>query len=122
MTQRPASRSRRHRRNAQLRLFEQRVRPATDSPVGASYCVHRDVNRKADCLDTFGIVLASMQCRGLRRNSITPDPQFGFLAEVGSKEVSIMKSLTFTQWYRILRAHYQWTVFQSIQYALWLTR
>ena len=45
-----------------------------------------------------------------------------FPPEVGSKEVSIMKSLTFTQWYRILRAHHQWTVFQSIQYALWLTR
>jgi hypothetical protein len=33
-----------------------------------------------------------------------------------------MKSLTFIQWYRILRAHHQWTVFQSMQYALWLMR
>jgi len=45
-----------------------------------------------------------------------------FPPEVGMKEVSIMKSLTFTEWYRILRAHHHWTVFQSIQYALWLAR
>ncbi len=25
-------------------------------------------------------------------------------------------------WYRILRAHHQWTVFQAIRYALWLAR
>jgi len=25
-------------------------------------------------------------------------------------------------WYRILRAHHQWSVFQAIRYALWLTR
>jgi hypothetical protein len=33
-----------------------------------------------------------------------------------------MKSLTFIQWYRILHAHHKWTMFQSIQYALWLMR
>jgi hypothetical protein len=25
-------------------------------------------------------------------------------------------------WYRILRAHHQWTMFQAIRYALWLAR
>jgi len=25
-------------------------------------------------------------------------------------------------WYRILRVHYHFTMFQAIQYALWLTR
>jgi len=25
-------------------------------------------------------------------------------------------------WYRILRAHYQFTMFQAIRYALWLAR
>jgi hypothetical protein len=25
-------------------------------------------------------------------------------------------------WYRILRAHYQWPLFQAIRYALWLAR
>jgi hypothetical protein len=25
-------------------------------------------------------------------------------------------------WYRILRAHHQWTMFQAIRYALWFTR
>jgi hypothetical protein len=33
-----------------------------------------------------------------------------------------MKPLTAMQWYRILRTHHQWTVFQSIRYALWLMR
>jgi len=33
-----------------------------------------------------------------------------------------MKPLTFTQWYHILRVHHQWTMFQAIRYALWLTR
>jgi hypothetical protein len=33
-----------------------------------------------------------------------------------------MKSLTFIQWYRMLRAHRRWTVFQSIRYALWLMK
>jgi len=44
------------------------------------------------------------------------------LTEAAGKEGSIMKSLTLIQWYRILRAHHQWTVFQSMQYALWLMR
>jgi len=46
----------------------------------------------------------------------------GLPTEAVSTEVSIMKSLTFIQWYRILRAHHQWTVFRSIQYALWVMR
>ena len=25
-------------------------------------------------------------------------------------------------WYRILRAHYKWPLFQAIRYALWLSR
>ncbi len=33
-----------------------------------------------------------------------------------------MKSLSVFVWYRILRTHYQWTVFQAIRYALWLAR
>ena len=31
-----------------------------------------------------------------------------------------MKPPTIIQWYRILRAHHHWTVFQSIRYAIWL--
>ena len=34
----------------------------------------------------------------------------------------VMKSLTSIRWHRILRAHHQWTGFQSIRYALWLMR
>ncbi len=33
-----------------------------------------------------------------------------------------MKQLSILDWYRILRAHHQWTVFQALRYALWLTR
>lgn len=33
-----------------------------------------------------------------------------------------MNRNTFFYWYRILRAHYSWTMFQSIRYALWLAR
>lgn len=25
-------------------------------------------------------------------------------------------------WYRVLRVHYQWPMFQAIRYALWLAR
>jgi hypothetical protein len=33
-----------------------------------------------------------------------------------------VKLPTFLEWYRILRAHHQWTLFHAIRYALWLTR
>jgi len=25
-------------------------------------------------------------------------------------------------WYRVLRTHYHWTMFQAVRYALWLAR
>ena len=33
-----------------------------------------------------------------------------------------MKQPSLLEWYRILRAHHQWTIFQAIHYALWLAR
>ncbi len=33
-----------------------------------------------------------------------------------------MKSPSLLNWYRILRANHQWTVFQAIRYALWMAR
>lgn len=33
-----------------------------------------------------------------------------------------MTRLSLLEWCRILRAHHQWTMFQAIRYALWLTR
>jgi len=33
-----------------------------------------------------------------------------------------MKLPSILDWYRILRGHYQWPVFQAIRYALWLAR
>lgn len=35
---------------------------------------------------------------------------------------AVTKSPSLLDWYHILRAHHQWTVFQAIRYALWLTR
>ena len=42
--------------------------------------------------------------------------------EKTAKRSAIMKPLSPLEWYRILRAHHQWTVFQAIRYALWLAR
>ena len=33
-----------------------------------------------------------------------------------------MTRLSILDWYRILRAKHQWTMFQAIRYALWLAR
>jgi hypothetical protein len=33
-----------------------------------------------------------------------------------------MKKLSILHWYRILRAQHEWTLFQSIRFALWLAR
>lgn len=56
----------------------------------------------------------------------------GFSGETGEQlrpnvhleesQTSAMKSPSLLVWYYILRAHHQWTVFQAIRYALWLTR
>jgi hypothetical protein len=46
----------------------------------------------------------------------TPDQKTGRRKECAMKPLSIL------DWYRILRAHRQWTIFQSFRYALWLAR
>ena len=33
-----------------------------------------------------------------------------------------LKRLSILKWYRILRAHYHWPLFEAIRYALWLSR
>ena len=33
-----------------------------------------------------------------------------------------MKRPSVLGWYRILRVHYQWPLFEAIRYALWLSR
>jgi hypothetical protein len=42
--------------------------------------------------------------------------------KASTKQECNMKPLSILGWYRILRAHHHWTIFQSIRYALWLTR
>lgn len=44
---------------------------------------------------------------------------------VHTNEVSASRSTerpSVLGWYRILRAHYQWSLFAAIRYALWLSR
>jgi hypothetical protein len=33
-----------------------------------------------------------------------------------------MKTKSFFEWFELLRAHYQWPLFQAVRYALWLSR
>jgi len=33
-----------------------------------------------------------------------------------------MKQLSILKWYRILRVHYHWPLFEAVRYALWLSR
>ena len=35
---------------------------------------------------------------------------------------AILKTPSILGWYRMLRAHYHWTIFQAIRYSLWLAR
>lgn len=39
-----------------------------------------------------------------------------------SKNESKLEAISIVGWYHILRAHYHWTIFQAIRYALWLAR
>jgi len=48
-------------------------------------------------------------------------------AIIQERAIRCLRSVTMNQpsvlgWYRILRAHYHLTMFQTIRYALWLTR
>jgi hypothetical protein len=47
---------------------------------------------------------------------VTPDQ------ETGRRQECTMKPLSILEWYRILRFEHQWTIFQSVRYALWLAR
>lgn len=69
------------------------------------------------------MVLLLLLFRGEKRNKkwlrVTGKASF---KQKNHQEVPIMKPPTIIQWYRILRAHHHWTVFQSVRYALWLMR
>jgi len=39
-----------------------------------------------------------------------------------SERVRTVKRLSIGDWYRILRVHHQWSIFQAIRYSLWLLR
>jgi hypothetical protein len=50
---------------------------------------------------------------------LTEEVWFGFS---NLTKGAIMKTPSVLGWYRILRAHHAWTVFQAVRYALWLAR
>jgi hypothetical protein len=61
------------------------------------------------------------------KHSLAPRLLFLVMNRVRNMKASMkqecnMKPLSTLGWYRILRAHHQWTIFQSIRYALWLAR
>lgn len=39
--------------------------------------------------------------------------------QLGSEDLKVPSVIG---WYRILRSHYEWPLFQAIRYALWLAR
>jgi hypothetical protein len=39
-----------------------------------------------------------------------------------ARKAEIMRTYSMLDWYRILRVHYQWPLFEAIRFALWLTR
>lgn len=39
-----------------------------------------------------------------------------------SASAKCVEHLSILAWYRILRAHYHWPLFQAIRFALWLAR
>jgi len=43
----------------------------------------------------------------------------------GTNDVASAKTLirlSILKWYRILRVHYRWPLFEAVRYALWLSR
>ena len=60
--------------------------------------------------------MIALNSRGSNHSS--RDPQI-----LGDERVvTLVKPRSILDWYRILRAHHQWTMFQAIRYALWLAR
>jgi hypothetical protein len=56
------------------------------------------------------------------RSTRTSTRQQGQTRRPDAGRNATMKPLSILDWYRILRAHRQWNIFQSIRYALWLAR
>ena len=70
--------------------------------------------RKGDlCLPDFGAAVP---------NWCPPSHEVGLSAVRSLFRMASMKWHSIVKWYRILRVHYQWPVFQAIRGALWLAR
>jgi hypothetical protein len=55
---------------------------------------------------------------------LSPDLQteVRLVQESGSPRTKSVERLSILDWYRVLRAHYHFTIFQAIRFALWLAR
>jgi hypothetical protein len=51
-----------------------------------------------------------------------PWPKCGLHHKANHLRRTAMEAPSILGWYRILRAHYHWPLFQAIRYALWLAR
>ena len=70
--------------------------------------------RKGDlCLPRFGAAVP---------NGCPPSHEVALSAAQSLFRMGSMKWHSIVKWYRILRVHYHWSVFQRIWYALWLAR
>jgi hypothetical protein len=54
--------------------------------------------------------------------SAGPSSESLFMPASESARSTSEERLSILQWYRILRAHYQWPLFEAIRFALWLSR
>jgi hypothetical protein len=55
----------------------------------------------------------------IESNPVTKDRQVEIS---GNATANPTKRPSILKWYRILRVHYRWPVFQAIRYALWLSQ
>ena len=62
------------------------------------------------------------QFRAAVPNWCPPSHEVGLSAVRSLFRMASMKWHSIVKWYRILRVHYQWPVFQAIRGALWLAR
>lgn len=51
-----------------------------------------------------------------------PQTKYGSHYEFNGMRPPALGAPSILGWFRILRTHYHWPLFQAIQYALWLTR
>jgi len=70
----------------------------------------------------LGVLRTARSSLRLRRQLVLTTPISSTHARKPYNARSVAKLPSLIEWYRILRAHHHWTVFQAIRFALWLGR